>query len=64
MYADMREDARDHARVRNAYFDQVCVLFVFGKSVYRREFGVPITALQIFAVKFHQFYPLLLDARL
>ncbi len=23
MYTDMREEARDHARVRNAYFDQV-----------------------------------------
>lgn len=23
MYSDMREEARDHARVRNAYFDQV-----------------------------------------
>ena len=26
MYADMREEARDHARVRNAYFDQVRVV--------------------------------------
>lgn len=23
----MREEARDHARVRNAYFDQVCLLY-------------------------------------
>jgi hypothetical protein len=23
MYTDMREEARDHARVRNAYFEQV-----------------------------------------
>lgn len=28
MYNDMREEARDHARVRNAYFDQVIVLQV------------------------------------
>jgi hypothetical protein len=26
MYTDMREEARDHARVRNAYFDQVSSL--------------------------------------
>lgn len=28
MYNDMREEARDHARVRNAYFDQVIALQV------------------------------------
>lgn len=26
MYSEMREEARDHARVRNAYFEQVCSL--------------------------------------
>jgi hypothetical protein len=31
LYADMREEARDHARVRNAYFDQVCVTFLLEK---------------------------------
>lgn len=30
MYSEMREEARDHARVRNVYFEQVC-LFVFWK---------------------------------
>lgn len=25
MYSDLREEARDHARLRNAYFEQVCV---------------------------------------
>lgn len=24
MYSEMREEARDHARIRNAYFEQVC----------------------------------------
>lgn len=24
MYSDMRDEARDHARLRNAYFEQVC----------------------------------------
>lgn len=30
MYSDMREEARDHARVRNAYFEQVRVLYLLG----------------------------------
>lgn len=25
MYSELREEARDHARLRNAYFDQVCL---------------------------------------
>lgn len=25
MYSELREEARDHARLRNAYFEQVCV---------------------------------------
>lgn len=29
LYSDMREEARDHARVRNAYFDQVCAMLPF-----------------------------------
>jgi len=24
IYSEMREEARDHARLRNAYFEQVC----------------------------------------
>lgn len=24
MYSELREEARDHARLRNAYFEQVC----------------------------------------
>jgi hypothetical protein len=25
IYSELREEARDHARVRNAYFEQVCL---------------------------------------
>lgn len=25
MYSELREEARDHARLRNAYFEQVCL---------------------------------------
>lgn len=30
MYSEMREEARDHARVRNAYFEQVCLCILEG----------------------------------
>jgi len=50
MYADMREEARDHARVRNAYFDQVCVLYIFRKRC--RSLVFQSLPLQIFVVKF------------
>jgi hypothetical protein len=29
MYSEMREEARDHARLRNAYFEQVFPFFFF-----------------------------------
>lgn len=25
IYSELREEARDHARLRNAYFEQVCL---------------------------------------
>ncbi|KAL8503781.1 hypothetical protein ACS0TY_022485 [Phlomoides rotata] len=30
MYSEMREEARDHARVRNVYFEQVCLCILEG----------------------------------
>ncbi|CAN0918360.1 Polyadenylate-binding protein-interacting protein 7 [Linum grandiflorum] len=32
LYSEMREEARDHARLRNAYFEQVYISFVFCSS--------------------------------
>lgn len=29
MYSETREEARDHARIRNSYFEQVCYLSRF-----------------------------------
>ncbi|KAG0628977.1 hypothetical protein M758_1G067500 [Ceratodon purpureus] len=37
MYADMREEARDHARVRNAYFDQARQAYLTGNKALAKE---------------------------
>ncbi|KAH8939509.1 hypothetical protein BDL97_15G040500 [Sphagnum fallax] len=37
MYTDMREEARDHARVRNAYFDQARQAYLSGNKALAKE---------------------------
>ncbi|EFJ34315.1 hypothetical protein SELMODRAFT_438708 [Selaginella moellendorffii] len=37
MYSDMREEARDHARVRNAYFEQARQAYLVGNKALAKE---------------------------
>eukprot|EP00897_Mesotaenium_endlicherianum_P010032 jgi/Mesen1/9057/ME000057S08472 len=37
MYADMREEARDHARVRNTYFEQATQAYLAGNKALAKE---------------------------
>lgn len=37
MYSEMREEARDHARVRNVYFEQVCLVCIFLEGYYNLQ---------------------------
>lgn len=37
MYTDMREEARDHARVRNAYFEQARQAYLIGNKALAKE---------------------------
>ncbi|XP_024373730.1 polyadenylate-binding protein-interacting protein 7 [Physcomitrium patens] len=39
MYSDMREEARDHARVRNAYFDQARQAYLTGNKALAKDLG-------------------------
>ncbi|XP_021275619.1 polyadenylate-binding protein-interacting protein 7 isoform X2 [Herrania umbratica] len=40
LYSELREEARDHARLRNAYFEQAHQAFVFGNKALAKELSV------------------------
>lgn len=40
MYSDMREEARDHARVRNAYFEQARQAYLIGNKALAKELSL------------------------
>ncbi|XP_047325332.1 polyadenylate-binding protein-interacting protein 7-like [Impatiens glandulifera] len=40
MYSEMREEARDHARVRNAYFEQARQAYLIGNKALAKELSV------------------------
>ncbi|GAA0184532.1 hypothetical protein LIER_31820 [Lithospermum erythrorhizon] len=40
MYSEVREDARDHARVRNAYFEQARQAYLIGNKALAKELSV------------------------
>ena len=39
LYSELREDARDHARIRNAYFEQVCCAILLKSPFWLMSFG-------------------------
>ncbi|KAL6536213.1 hypothetical protein OROGR_012785 [Orobanche gracilis] len=40
MYSEMREEARDHARVRNAYFEQARQAYLIGNKALAKELSI------------------------
>ncbi|XP_027368912.1 polyadenylate-binding protein-interacting protein 7-like isoform X1 [Abrus precatorius] len=40
MYSELREEARDHARLRNAYFEQARQAYLIGNKALAKELGV------------------------
>ncbi|GMQ02360.1 hypothetical protein CsSME_00048632 [Camellia sinensis var. sinensis] len=40
MYSEMREEARDHARLRNAYFEQARQAYLIGNKALAKELSV------------------------
>ncbi|KAF7127449.1 hypothetical protein RHSIM_Rhsim11G0001100 [Rhododendron simsii] len=40
MYSEMREEARDHARIRNAYFEQARQAYLIGNKALAKELSV------------------------
>ncbi|KAJ4844831.1 hypothetical protein Tsubulata_020572 [Turnera subulata] len=39
MYSEMREEARDHARLRNLYFEQARAAYLIGNKALAKEYG-------------------------
>ncbi|GFP87833.1 polyadenylate-binding protein-interacting protein 7 [Phtheirospermum japonicum] len=40
MYSEMREEARDHARIRNAYFEQARQAYLIGNKALAKELSI------------------------